>query len=143
MNCTRVTLRIPTIANPIKRVTVKTTISFDRKYDMKSLKVLLPALFIPAMMMTATVPAHADSIKQDINQAGQYLDDSALTTKVKSALAADVSLKTLSLSVESEDGVVTITGKVKTQQDKDAVTNVVKNLSGVKSVHNNVTIDPS
>lgn len=108
---------------------------------MKYLTVLLPALFVSAMMMSV-MPAQAEPIKQDINEAGQYLDDSALTAKVKSALAVDVSLKTIALDIDSEDGVVTITGKVKTQKEKDSITNVVKNLDGVKSVNNNVTVGP-
>lgn len=106
---------------------------------MKYLTVLLSALVISAM---AVVPARAGSITQDIGEAGQYLDDSALTAKVKGALAVDVSLKTLALDIDSQDGVVTIAGTVKTQQEKDSITSIVKNLNGVKSVNNHVTIDP-
>src|ERR1700739_3513932 len=58
-------------------------------------------------------------------RAGQEMDDGLLTTKVKTALATHDSLKTLVLHVDSNNGVVTISGNVQNQDQYDAVSRVV------------------
>jgi osmotically-inducible protein OsmY len=71
---------------------------------------------------------------------GEYIDDSVLTTKVKTALLAEKNLKSLDISVESTDGVVTLSGQVvSTAQIKQAV-DVAKHVKGVKDVHNSLTL---
>lgn len=69
-------------------------------------------------------------------------DDATLTTKVKSALASEEGLSTLILNVDSDKGVVTITGTVKTDAEKDSVSRVAKLVDGVKSVDNKVVVKP-
>ena len=67
-----------------------------------------------------------------------------LTTKVKSALAADVSLKTVtSINVDSEDGVVTLKGKVASNDQKERAAEVAKKVDGVKAVKNELAVEKS
>lgn len=73
---------------------------------------------------------------------GQTVDNAALTGKVKAALASDAGLKTLTLNVDSNDGVVTITGDVPSQQMSDTVNSVTRSVEGVRSVQNNLTVRP-
>ncbi len=75
-------------------------------------------------------------------QAGQAIDDAALTAKVKTALAADAGLKTLSFNIDSKAGSVTIYGTVKTQENSDTVTRIAESVEGVKSVNNKLVIRP-
>ncbi|HEX6154698.1 MAG TPA: BON domain-containing protein [Burkholderiales bacterium] len=66
----------------------------------------------------------------------------ALTTKVKSALAADAGLKTMtSIDVDSKDGVVTLKGKVDSADLKKKAGDVAKKVSGVKSVKNELKVE--
>ena len=66
----------------------------------------------------------------------------ALTTKVKSALAADVGLKTVtSINVDSADGVVTLKGKVSSADHKKRAEEVAKKVDGVKSVKNQLRVE--
>src|SRR5262245_30752133 len=63
-------------------------------------------------------------------KAGEYIDDAVLTTKVNAAVMEKKNLKPLDISVESTDGVVTLSGKVKSSaQIKEAVA-VAKHVKG-------------
>ena len=66
----------------------------------------------------------------------------ALTTKVKSALAADVGMRTVtSIDVDSEDGVVTLKGKVTSADHKKRAEAVAKKVEGVKKVKNQLKVE--
>ena len=66
----------------------------------------------------------------------------ALTTKVKTALAKDEGLKTLTnIDVDSKDGVVTLKGKVDSADLKKKAGEVAKKVSGVKSVKNELKVE--
>ena len=66
----------------------------------------------------------------------------ALTTKVKSALAADAGMKTVTnIDVDSKDGVVTLKGKVDSADLKKKAGDIAKKVSGVKSVKNELKVE--
>ena len=66
----------------------------------------------------------------------------ALTTKVKSALAADAGMKTVtSIDVDSKDGVVTLKGKVDSADLKKKAGEIAKKVGGVKSVKNELKVE--
>jgi hyperosmotically inducible protein len=65
-----------------------------------------------------------------------------LTTKVKSALASDAGLGTMtSIDVDSKDGVVTLKGKVDSADMKKKAGDIAKKVSGVKSVKNELKVE--
>jgi hyperosmotically inducible protein len=67
--------------------------------------------------------------------------DSWLTTKVKSALAADVGLKTLTgINVDTAGSVVTLKGSVDTAANKSRAEQVARGVEGVSSVKNELTV---
>ena len=67
--------------------------------------------------------------------------DATLTTKVKSALAADVGLKTLTgISVTSDGSTVTLQGAVDTDANKRRAEQVARGVDGVSSVKNELTV---
>lgn len=71
----------------------------------------------------------------------QKMSNAGLTGKVKSALAADVGLKTLAgVDVDSENGVVTLKGHVDSSDTKKRAEAVAKQVEGVKSVKNELSI---
>lgn len=66
----------------------------------------------------------------------------ALTTKVKTALASDAGLGTMtSIDVDSKDGVVTLKGKVDSADMKKKAGDIAKKVSGVKSVKNELRVE--
>jgi osmotically-inducible protein OsmY len=67
--------------------------------------------------------------------------DSWLTTKVKSALAADVGLKTLTgINVDTTGSVVTLKGSVDTAANKSRAEQVARGVEGVSSVKNELAV---
>ena len=71
---------------------------------------------------------------------GQYVDDTTITTKVKSALLGDDSVKSFEISVETFKGVVQLSGFVDTADQKSAAEHDAMAVAGVKDVKNNLTV---
>lgn len=71
---------------------------------------------------------------------GQYLDDSAITTKVKAAIFNDPSLKSSEVNVETFKGRVQLSGFVKSQGDINHAVEVAKTVPGVTSVQNGMRL---
>jgi hyperosmotically inducible periplasmic protein len=71
---------------------------------------------------------------------GQYVDDTVITTKVKSALLGDDAVKSLAVSVETVKGVVQLSGFVNTSEQKAAAGKDAAAVPGVKSVKNNLIV---
>ena len=89
-------------------------------------------------MQRAEQPAGATSEKSA--ETGKAFDDMALSGKVKSALIADPKLRSLPIDVETEKGVVTLKGRVKSDSDRDDAATVVSTVEGVKAVKNNLIV---
>jgi hyperosmotically inducible periplasmic protein len=72
--------------------------------------------------------------------AGQNIDDGAITSSVKTQLGVD-RLNTLSrVGVETNNGVVYLTGEVETAEQKARVGSVTSQVKGVKQVVNNLQV---
>src|SRR3954464_8379110 len=112
----------------------------------KALAGLIPALFVAtsAFAQSSTDKSDKSSNKSVVPSAEdrahnrEAVSDTAITTKVKSALAADVGLKTVTgIGVEPDaGGVVTLKGNVASADVKKRAEQVAKKVNGVKSVKN-------
>ena len=71
---------------------------------------------------------------------GQYMDDSVITTKVKSAILGEPGLKSSEINVETFKGVVQLSGFVSTAGDIDSAVKLTRNVDGVKSVKNDMRV---
>ncbi|MDQ2969558.1 MAG: BON domain-containing protein [Acidobacteriota bacterium] len=73
--------------------------------------------------------------------AGRQVDDAAIKTSVKTKLAADVKLSTLTnIEVNSTNGVVTLAGQVDTADQKRMAADVARSVDGVVKVNNNLQV---
>lgn len=70
-------------------------------------------------------------------------DDGMVTTKVKSALLADDTVKGLDINVDTKDGIVQLNGEVENQTQIDRAAEVARKVEGVQNVTNNLTIKPA
>jgi osmotically-inducible protein OsmY len=71
---------------------------------------------------------------------GEYVDDSVITTKVKSLLASDDFLKSFQISVETYQGTVQLSGFVNSRQAIDKAGEIVRSVKGVKSIKNDLIV---
>jgi osmotically-inducible protein OsmY len=103
---------------------------------MKTRNIVIHCLVL--LMLIVTLAACASTRTQQ--STGEYVDDSVITTKVKSLLAADDFLKSFQISVETYQGVVQLSGFVNTQKAVDKAVEIVRGVNGVKSVKNNLIV---
>jgi osmotically-inducible protein OsmY len=71
---------------------------------------------------------------------GEYVDDTLITTKVKTAIFNEPTLKVAEINVETFKGAVQLSGFVKTQADIGKAGDVARGVGGVKSVKNDIRI---
>ena len=71
---------------------------------------------------------------------GEYVDDTVITTKVKSAILGEPGLKSSEINVETFKGVVQLSGFVNSRADIDAATKVTRGVAGVRDVKNNMQL---
>ena len=92
--------------------------------------------YLVLIIFVTTLVACASTSKQ--SSTGEYVDDSVITTKVKSLLAADDFLKSFEISVETFKGTVQLSGFVSSQQAVDKAVEIARSVKGVKSVKNDL-----
>jgi hyperosmotically inducible protein len=71
---------------------------------------------------------------------GEYVDDTVITTKVKSAIFAEPTLKSAEINVETFKGAVQLSGFVNSQADINKAIEVTRGVGGVKSVKNDMRL---
>jgi hyperosmotically inducible periplasmic protein len=79
-------------------------------------------------------------IKEGKSTAGNVLDDSVITVKVKSALVADDATRGTEFAVTTNKGVVQLSGFVDSADEQARATSVARNVEGVQSVVNDTSI---
>ncbi|MCR4346407.1 MAG: BON domain-containing protein [Sulfuricaulis sp.] len=71
---------------------------------------------------------------------GTTIDDSIITTKIKSGLLADPVVKGLDPQVETHKGTVQLSGFVEDQAQIERVIEIARSVNGVKNVENKMNI---
>jgi len=73
---------------------------------------------------------------------GDTIDDATITTRVKTALLNDPDVGGLSIDVDTFQGVVTLSGRVKTVTEQDKAVRLARNTPGVTNVKNALQVLP-
>ena len=71
---------------------------------------------------------------------GGYVDDSVITTKVKSAIFTDPALKVFQINVETFKGEVQLSGFVDSHQMAKKAGEIARSVHGVVGVKNNLIV---
>ncbi len=71
---------------------------------------------------------------------GEYIDDAAITAKVKAAIFNDENLKVNEINVETFKGVVQLSGFVSTGAETDEAAALARQVEGVQSVRNDILV---
>jgi osmotically-inducible protein OsmY len=72
--------------------------------------------------------------------AGEYIDDSVITTRVKAAIFNESTLKSAEINVETYKGIVQLSGFVNSQADINKAVEIARNIKGVTSVQNDMQL---
>lgn len=96
------------------------------------LRLLACFVLITSFMGCAATPKHEST--------GQYVDDTAITTKVKAAIFNEESLKTMQISVKTYQGVVQLSGFVNSVQSVKRAGEIARGVENVKEVKNDLIV---
>jgi hyperosmotically inducible protein len=73
---------------------------------------------------------------------GEYVDDAATTTRLKTKLIEDDLIRAFQIRVETLGGVAKLTGTVRTQAQSQRAEDVARATYGVKEVRNEIVVSP-
>ena len=73
---------------------------------------------------------------------GQTIDDTTITTRVKTSMLNDPAVGGLRIDVDTFKGAVTLSGRVKSQAEKDQAMTLARRVTGVTEVKDNLQIIP-
>ena len=81
-----------------------------------------------------------EAIKEGARDAAGLASDVAITASVNARLAKDPDLSALRINVDTKDGAVTLTGPAPNESAKDRAATLAREVDGVKSVTNNLSV---
>lgn len=79
------------------------------------------------------------SVTQTSHGVGEYIDDASITAVIKGKFLGQSGLDSMDISVETNDGVVTLTGEVDNRAQIGLAEGVAKEADGVKRIVNHLT----
>lgn len=107
---------------------------------MKNHNSRLLTLLLLAGLAVGTAFTTACSSTATRQSTGEYIDDTAITAKVKSAFVSDDSVKALDVQVETFRGVVQLSGFVDNMSQKARAEQIARSTNGVRDVTNNIQL---
>src|SRR5512146_2787539 len=93
---------------------------------------------LAGVLLMATALGCASTAKHE--GTGEYVDDTVITGKVKTAIFNEPTLKSAEINVETFKGVVQLSGFVSSAANEAKALQVASNVGGVKSVKNDMRL---
>jgi osmotically-inducible protein OsmY len=103
---------------------------------MKPIQRIAAAVFTASLAL-AVVGCSSTPTKEST---GEYIDDAAITTKVKAAIFNEPTLKTTEINVETFKGDVQLSGFVAQPADAQRAAELARGVKGVTSVKNDIRV---
>lgn len=100
------------------------------------MRTTLSAVFATLILM-ATIGCASTRTQEGT---GEYIDDSVITTKVRTAILGEPGLKVSEINVETFKGVVQLSGFVSSREDITSAVKLASAVNGVKSVKNDMQL---
>lgn len=97
---------------------------------------VLPALAVVVALASATGCA----ITSGQSTTGQYVDDTTITTRVKSRYAQDADVAATRINVETLKGVVQLSGFATSTEEKAKAVSIARDVPGVKDVRDDIIV---
>jgi len=107
---------------------------------MKTRNSVIRCLVLLMLITSTTTIFMACASTSTQESTGEYVDNSVITSKVKSLLANDDFLKSFKISVETYKGTVQLSGFVNSQKAADRASEIARSVKGVKNVKNNLIV---
>ena len=82
------------------------------------------------------------AVMRDQETAGAYVDDSAITAAVKAKFIEDPTVAASSISVETLNGTVQLSGFAKSSAERNQAEHIARNVKNVNGVRNDIVVRP-
>ena len=102
--------------------------------------VIVATIVVPAVLAGLRRATIGCASTRTQESTGQYIDDSVITTRVKTAILGEPGLKSSEINVETFKGVVQLSGFVSSREDITSAVKVASAVGGVKSVKNDMQL---
>ena len=102
----------------------------------------LPFIRRAVVVVALAASMSACSVARNQETVGAYVDDSLITTDIKSKMAADKDVAATSISVETLNGVTQLSGFAKSQLEKERAAEIARQAKGVRAVRNDIVVRP-
>jgi len=89
---------------------------------------------------TTLLAASGCAVTRHQETVGAYVDDSAITTKVKAKFADDPTVSAMSIKVDTMKGVVQLSGFAKSADERMMAERLARNTNGVTDVRNDIIV---
>ena len=103
---------------------------------------IIRTLLAATIAAVALLNVSGCAVSRDQETVGAYIDDATITTQVKSRLLEDKDVAGTSISVETLNGVVMLSGFAKNATEKSTAESIARKVNGVKSVKNQIAVQP-
>jgi hyperosmotically inducible periplasmic protein len=100
------------------------------------------ALIFAALAGATIITNTGCAVGRGQESVGAYIDDAGITTVIKAKFAEDTTVAATSLSVETLNGAVQLSGFAKSNAEKMQAENIARNVKYVKSVRNDIVVRP-
>jgi osmotically-inducible protein OsmY len=95
-----------------------------------------------AALAGMTVLSTGCAVARGQQTTGAYVDDAGITTTVKAKMLEDKTVSASSISVETLNGTVQLSGFAKSMAEKSQAENIARNVKNVRSVRNDIVVRP-
>ena len=99
--------------------------------------VLAPCAAISADKAADKAPS---KVEKALDKTNEVIDDAAITGKVKALYAKDKTVSALKINVDTDKGVVKLSGNAKSKEEAAKAVELAKSVHGVTSVKNDITV---
>jgi len=93
-------------------------------------------------MALAVLTTAGCAVSRGQQTTGAYIDDATITSQVKSRMLDNPNVAGTSISVETLNGTVMLSGFAKNSVEKDTAERIARDVNGVKSVKNEIALRP-
>jgi len=95
-----------------------------------------------AVMTVAVLITAGCAVSRGQETTGAYIDDATITSQVKGRMLDNPNVAGTSISVETLNGTVMLSGFAKNATEKDTAERIARDVNGVKSVKNQIAVRP-
>ena len=97
---------------------------------------------IAAMTAVVLLTTPGCAVTRGQETTGAYIDDAALTTRIKARFVENKQVDAASIKVETLNGTVMLSGFAKSSVERSTAENIARGVNGVKSVKNEIAVRP-